>query len=113
MVESNEESYFLASSWFSYFYCFCGFTDVSGAMSPGLYRCSEIPGVLGLDPTWPEDRVRRSHQGRALPSAHQGQEEAVLAVVNGKTDMDAEARGKGTTERRRVWVTEDNDYFFY
>lgn len=54
-------------------------------MSPDLYRCSEIPGVLGLDPAWSEDRVRRSHQGRALPSAHQGQEEAVLAAVNGKT----------------------------
>lgn len=61
-------------------------------------RRSEVPGVLGLDPAWSEDRVWRGHPGRALPSAHQGQEEAMLTAVNGKTEVNTERE----EEKKRV-----------
>ncbi|XP_073324833.1 ras-related C3 botulinum toxin substrate 2 isoform X2 [Pagrus major] len=66
------------------------------ALAKEIGECSEVPGVLSLDPAWPEDRVRRGHPGRALPSAHQGQEEAVLTAVNDS------CKTKTTTMRKRL-----------
>lgn len=65
-----------------------------------MYRCSQIPGVLSLDPAWSEDCVWRGHSCRPLPSARQGQEEALLAAVNGTTELNTEEEEE---ERLDVW----------
>lgn len=71
-----------------------------------VYRCSKVPGVLGFDPAWSEDCVWWGHPSRALPPAHQGQEEALLTAVNGKTEVlytqrEGEESGKRKRERRK------------
>ncbi len=71
-----------------------------------MYRCSKVPGVLGFDPAWSEDCVWWGHPSRALPPTHQGQEEALLTAVNGKTEVlvyteGEEGSGKRQWERRK------------
>ena len=49
-----------------------------------VLRGREVPGVLCADPARPEDRVRRGHPSRALPSTSKEKGEKVYHVLRRK-----------------------------